>query len=301
MEMLNTKQRTGCFLIGFIIGFLLYVPISSATEFYLSVTGGQKAEHCDFLVIQANKARCTQKSLSISYDLRQVRGVALVEKNKSEFFSKLTPGAIEQINSSNQRALEHAENIKKIEQSKVGYLFKKLRNVKSFADLQRLGKRQYQKYGVNGVLHVFLPLVGTLFILAGFLWLLLAALRVHILWGLGCLVLPFMSLFFLFLHGKSAIKPFVVSCVGTLFVYSGIYLFADKKVYLVKQQSGATSLQKKIEEIMKPQKNRFSCQGKKHCSEMTSCAEAKFYLKNCPGVQIDGNNDGVPCERQWCR
>ncbi len=33
---------------------------------------------------------------------------------------------------------------------------------------------------------------------------------------------------------------------------------------------------------------------------MTSCKEARFYLKNCPNVKIDGNNDGVPCESQWC-
>lgn len=44
----------------------------------------------------------------------------------------------------------------------------------------------------------------------------------------------------------------------------------------------------------------FSCQGKKHCSQMTSCAEAKYYLAHCPNVKIDGNNDGVPCERQHC-
>ncbi|MDR2548980.1 MAG: excalibur calcium-binding domain-containing protein [Desulfobulbus sp.] len=31
------------------------------------------------------------------------------------------------------------------------------------------------------------------------------------------------------------------------------------------------------------------------------CEEAKFFLRNCPGVKMDGNNDGVPCERQWCR
>ena len=295
------KSRIGCVLLV-VIALLEHVPSSqAATKFYLSVAGGQKAEHCEFLVIQANKARCTQKNLSISYDLSQVRGVALVEKKKSEFFSKLTPDTIKQINSSNQRALEHAENIKKIEQSKIGYLFKKLRTVKSFTDLQRLGKRQYRKYGVNGVLHVFLPLVGTLFILAGFLWLLFAALRIHILWGLGCLVLPFISLFFLFLHGKSALKPFVVSCVGVLFVYSGVYFFADKKVRLVQPQSIKQSLEKQIEKITQQQENRFSCQGKKHCSEMTSCAEAKFYLKNCAGVTIDGDNDGVPCERQWCR
>lgn len=299
--MLNTKQRTGCFLIGFIIGFLLYVPISSATEFYLSVAGGQKAEHCDFLFIQANKARCTQKNLSISYDLRTVQHVAIVDKKKSKSFSKLTPDAIEEINSSSQRNLDYVKNIKKIEQSKIGYLFQKLRSVKSFADVQRLGKRQYRKYGVNGVLHVFLPLVGTLFVFIGFFWLILAALRVHILWGLGCLVLPIISLFFLFLYGKSAIKPFVVSCVGVLFVYSGVYLFADKKVHLVKQQSVVTSFEKKIQEIMKPQENKFSCQGKKHCSEMTSCAEATFYIRNCPGTKMDGDHDGVPCEKQWCR
>jgi hypothetical protein len=33
---------------------------------------------------------------------------------------------------------------------------------------------------------------------------------------------------------------------------------------------------------------------------MTSCTEAKFFLKYCPGTQMDGNHDGVPCEQQWC-
>jgi cold shock CspA family protein len=45
---------------------------------------------------------------------------------------------------------------------------------------------------------------------------------------------------------------------------------------------------------------RFQCQGKIYCSEMTSCEEAVFYLKNCPGVKIDGDGDGIPCESQWC-
>jgi len=44
----------------------------------------------------------------------------------------------------------------------------------------------------------------------------------------------------------------------------------------------------------------FRCAGKTHCSHMTSCEEAKFYLRNCPGVKIDGNHDGIPCEKQWC-
>lgn len=45
---------------------------------------------------------------------------------------------------------------------------------------------------------------------------------------------------------------------------------------------------------------QFQCQGKIHCSEMTSCEEAKFYLRNCPGVTIDGDRDGIPCEGQLC-
>lgn len=44
----------------------------------------------------------------------------------------------------------------------------------------------------------------------------------------------------------------------------------------------------------------FRCDGRTHCSQMTSCAEAKFFLQNCPGVEMDGNDDGVPCEQQWC-
>jgi cold shock CspA family protein len=45
----------------------------------------------------------------------------------------------------------------------------------------------------------------------------------------------------------------------------------------------------------------FKCEGKKFCTQMTSCEEAKFYLRNCPGVQIDGDGNGIPCEKQWCR
>jgi cold shock CspA family protein len=45
---------------------------------------------------------------------------------------------------------------------------------------------------------------------------------------------------------------------------------------------------------------RFSCDGRTNCSQMTSCAEATYFLKHCPGTQMDGNGDGEPCEQQWC-
>jgi cold shock CspA family protein len=45
---------------------------------------------------------------------------------------------------------------------------------------------------------------------------------------------------------------------------------------------------------------QFSCDGRMHCSQMTSCAEAKFFIQNCPNTKMDGDGDGVPCESQWC-
>jgi hypothetical protein len=44
----------------------------------------------------------------------------------------------------------------------------------------------------------------------------------------------------------------------------------------------------------------FQCDGRKTCGQMTSCSEAKLFLKNCPGMEMDGDGDGIPCEQQWC-
>lgn len=44
----------------------------------------------------------------------------------------------------------------------------------------------------------------------------------------------------------------------------------------------------------------FKCDGRTHCSQMTSCAEATFFLRNCPTTKMDGDRDGIPCEEQWC-
>ena len=44
----------------------------------------------------------------------------------------------------------------------------------------------------------------------------------------------------------------------------------------------------------------FTCAGKRRCGEMTSCEEAKFYLTVCGVRSLDGDGDGVPCEK-LCR
>jgi len=41
---------------------------------------------------------------------------------------------------------------------------------------------------------------------------------------------------------------------------------------------------------------QFKCDGRQHCSEMTSRAEAKFFIRHCPNTKMDGDRDGIPCE-----
>ena len=46
--------------------------------------------------------------------------------------------------------------------------------------------------------------------------------------------------------------------------------------------------------------NTDNCGGKRHCKQMSSCAEAKHYLHDCGVSSLDRNGDGVPCEK-LCR
>ncbi|WP_301003560.1 excalibur calcium-binding domain-containing protein [Arsukibacterium sp.] len=32
---------------------------------------------------------------------------------------------------------------------------------------------------------------------------------------------------------------------------------------------------------------------------MNSRAEAEYFLRNCPDTKMDGDGDGIPCERQF--
>jgi len=44
---------------------------------------------------------------------------------------------------------------------------------------------------------------------------------------------------------------------------------------------------------------RFHCDTRKFCAEMTSCDEARYFLQNCP--LSDLNRDGeTDCEKRWC-
>ena len=55
-----------------------------------------------------------------------------------------------------------------------------------------------------------------------------------------------------------------------------------------------------IRQVVDTADKHFTCDGRKHCSQMTSCEEATYFLKNCPDTKMDGDHDGIPCEKQFC-
>ena len=46
-----------------------------------------------------------------------------------------------------------------------------------------------------------------------------------------------------------------------------------------------------------PANASFRCGAKTYCREMASCEEARFFLRQCGLARLDGDGDGVPCER----
>ena len=89
---------------------------------------------------------------------------------------------------------------------------------------------------------------------------------------------------------------------GALMVVSG-GLFSYSKIMDL-QQSGVQSTVP-LERVSSStsaahNESTFRCDGRQHCSQMNSCAEARFFLQNCPNTQMDGDQDGRPCERDVC-
>ena len=52
--------------------------------------------------------------------------------------------------------------------------------------------------------------------------------------------------------------------------------------------------------MAEPATSSFTCDGRTRCSQMTSCAEATYFVQHCPNTEMDGDGDGQPCESQWC-
>ena len=96
-------------------------------------------------------------------------------------------------------------------------------------------------------------------------------------------------------------KGWLMSIVFLLFLgVAGYSIYERYFQYEVLSLVSNETVSTPVTKVQKPVKSKFSCAGKTRCGEMTSCKEAIYYLKNCPGTVMDGDNDGLPCERQWC-
>ena len=95
-------------------------------------------------------------------------------------------------------------------------------------------------------------------------------------------------------------KKLVILALIAFFSWQGYKEYRSNQFALTDAVSdpSATSVQGGQPQLPK---RTFKCDGRTYCSQMTSCEEAIFFLRNCPGVKMDGNHDGVPCEQQWCR
>lgn len=45
----------------------------------------------------------------------------------------------------------------------------------------------------------------------------------------------------------------------------------------------------------------FTCDGRTSCKQMTSCEEARYFVKTCPGFNSGVFGEEASCENQWCR
>ncbi|MBC8026746.1 MAG: hypothetical protein H7Y89_12190 [Steroidobacteraceae bacterium] len=60
--------------------------------------------------------------------------------------------------------------------------------------------------------------LGCLISIVTGIWFLVVAFKTSVWWGLGCLILPFVSLIFLFMHWEAAKKPFLWSLLGFVMI-----------------------------------------------------------------------------------
>ncbi|WP_457600607.1 thermonuclease family protein [Hydrogenivirga sp.] len=73
--------------------------------------------------------------------------------------------------------------------------------------------------------------------------------------------------------------------------------FREAYRYAVENRKGLWAVRKRL---TVPEGSLSRCGAKRFCSQMISCEEALFYYRVCGLKRLDGDGDGIPCER-LCR
>ena len=69
--------------------------------------------------------------------------------------------------------------------------------------------------------------IGGIIMLVGGIWVLVIAFQESVLWGLGSLFIPFVSLIFVAMHWDKAGKPFLISLAGLVPYLIGVAMAAS--------------------------------------------------------------------------
>lgn len=84
------------------------------------------------------------------------------------------------------------------------------------------------------------------------------------------------------------------SYIGILIIMGLAYAVFNKYQDWQNSKAQTGEVQRIVEEPLAQQ--NFSCDGREHCSQMSSYEEAVFFIRNCPNTKMDGDGDGEPCE-----
>lgn len=208
--------------------FCISTTVFSATQFFIIPDSSSSIIHCNYLAIDHNQALCKDDGLEITYDLQNIKELEVIYENESYTVQEFSPERIDKINRINSKKIEgeKAQAQKKHEEANPS-----IWNIGMPHDLNSKGistfqKSIQQKIELNAgqsILATALVISSFALLILGSLWYVITAFRVSLWWGLGNIFVPFVSIIFLFVHWKKAIKPFLVSLLGIILIFLSLY------------------------------------------------------------------------------
>ena len=205
------RKYISIFIVELVVVLFLSTNAFTATDLYILTNDSNQKVDCDFLEIKNNQVLCTANNLLMTYDISHVKHIEVAHNDTShhfQFFSQETINKINKLNSykyATKKTKEHEGNKKKLI-NYIQYYAQTLTNI-------------FKNINGNNLSNTILVLSGLIVFLIGSLGFLIATFRAGILWGLSCMFLPFVSFIFLFVHWKTAARPFLISTLGIAILF----------------------------------------------------------------------------------
>ena len=149
-------------------------------------------------------------------------------------------------------------------------------------------------------MNVIILYVGLGLFIIGGIGLLISAFRTSLLWGLAVLLIAPVAILYLIVHWQDAKGPFKLQIFGIIIIVAASYMNGGASLPAsVRSSLSSINISTPLSSNLSSsglQNHQYSCDGRQHCSQMHSRAEAEFFIQNCPNTKMDGDRDGIPCE-----